>query len=138
MSGQIHNEGGRHVGEAKVVLSTGLILSTKWYERLKWFVLVFLPAFSALYFGLSAVWDNLPAAEQVVGTSAILATFLGLVLGLSNQNFKKQGSDGSINAQIQGDQVVLSRISLPNIAPEELAARKSITIQVNPTNGLSQ
>lgn len=132
----INEDGPKH--EAVAVPSTGLILSAKWYERFKWFVLIFLPAFSALYFGLSAIWPSLPYPTEVVGTAALLATFLGLLLGLSSQNFNKQGADGSINALIRGDQVVLSRITLPNIAPEELAMKKSITIQVNPKSGLSQ
>lgn len=125
--------------EPQPVKSTGPVLSAAWYERLKWFTLIFLPAFGTLYFGLSDIWD-LPAAAQVLGTTVSLGTFLGLVLGISSTNFKKQGADGSINAIIQGDQVVLSRLALPNIAPEELAAKKSITIQVNPegTTGLSQ
>ena len=130
-------EGPRHAEES-VSTSTGVLLSSKWYARFKWFTLIFLPGFSGLYFGLAAVWPELPAAEQVVGTSALIATFLGLLLGASSSTFNKQGADGSINAQVQGDQVVLSRISLPNIAPEELAKKKSITIQVNPTTGLSQ
>jgi hypothetical protein len=132
------DDGPRHSASSASAVTSGVVLSDKWYARLKWFTLIFLPAFSGLYFSLAAVWEQLPAAEQVVGTSAIFATFLGLLLGVSSQNFNKQGADGSINAQVKGDQVVLSRISLPNIAPEELAKKKSITIQVNPTSGLSQ
>jgi len=128
---------GKHVEES-VTTPTGLVLSSKWYNNLKWLVLIFIPALSALYFGLSAVFPGLPGGTQVVGTLALLATFLGLILGLSSQNFAKQGSDGSINAVIDGDQVVLSNFALPNIAPEELAAKKSVTIQVNPTSSVSQ
>ena len=119
--------------EETVTTSTGLVLSSKLYGHVKWLVLIFIPAFSALYAGLSVVIPGLPAVAAVIGTLALLSTFLGLTLGISSQNFAKQGADGSINAQIQGDQVMLSNFSLPNIAPEELAAKKSITIQVNPT-----
>lgn len=127
------NEGKpKHALEETNVASTGLVLTTQWYAGIKWLTLIFLPAFSGLYFGLSAIWPGLPAAEQVVGTCAIAATFLGLLIGRSDQNFKKNGADGSINAQLQGDQVLLSRLMLPNITPEDLAAKKSITIQVNP------
>lgn len=119
-------------------VATGFVLSPKVYELAKWFVLIFLPAFSALYFGLSAIW-NLPATEQVVGTCAVVALFLGSILGISNRNFQRQGADGQINAVVEGDEVVLSRLALPHITPEQLAAKKSITIQVNPTGpGLSQ
>ena len=122
------DEGPKHSSEVK----TGPILSPRLYEALKWFTLVFLPAFSALYFGLSAILD-LPAGEQVVGTCALVSLFLGSLLGISSHNFKAQGADGSINANIVGSDVVLSRIALPNITPEELATKKSITIQVNPS-----
>lgn len=132
------DEGPKHSNEASTVLSSGPVLSAVLYERIKWFALIFLPAFSGLYFGLASIWEQLPAAEQVVGTAALLGTFLGLLLGLSSQNFKKQGSDGSINANVQGDQVILSRLALPNITPEQLAHKKSITIQVNPSGGASQ
>lgn len=131
------NVDGRQVGVAQTP-SAGPVLSAAWYEFLKWFTLIFLPAFSALYFGLAAIWVELPAAEQVVGTSAILATFLGLILGRSSQNFNKQGADGAIYAQVDGDQVILSRLALPNITPEELATKSSITIRVNPNTGASQ
>jgi len=107
------------------------VLSPAWYNRLKWFTLIFLPAFSALYFGLGSIWA-LPATEQVVGTCAVLATFLGALIGISNRNFQKEGADGSINARIEGNTVLLSDLRLPSIAPEELAAKKSVTIQVNP------
>jgi hypothetical protein len=118
--------------------SSGLVLSSKTYNNIKWFVLIFLPAFGALYSG-AALLFGLAYVAQVVGGTALLATFLGITLGISNSNFQKAGADGSIGAQIQGNEVVLSNLSLPNIAPEELAAKKSITIQVNPQGtGLSQ
>lgn len=124
--------------EESVTTATGLVLSTTWYNRFKWLVLIFIPAFSSLYFGASLLAPALPAAGEVVGFLALLATFLGVILGISTTNFAKQGADGSINARIQGDQVILSDFALPDIAPEELAAKKSVTIQVNPTSGSSQ
>ena len=114
------------------VSANGLVLSSAWYNRLKWFTLIFLPAFGSFYYGLSLVWEALPLANQVVGTAALLATFLGVVLGISDRNFQKQGADGSLDARVDGDQVILSRLALPNITPEELASKKSVTIQINP------
>ena len=138
MTNNAPDEGPQHAAVTKSsIFSNGPVLSPGMYEKLKWFTLIFLPAISGLYFTLGAIW-HLPYIEQIVGTIAVLGTFLGLLLGLSSRNFKTQGADGSINASIQGDQVILSRIALPNIAPEELAAKKSITIQVNPTGPSSQ
>jgi len=116
----------------------GFVLPAKYYEFVKWFVLIFLPGLSSFYYGLSLIWEGVPAAGQVVGTLALLATFLGLILGVSNRNFKAQGADGYLNAAIDGDNVVFSRIALPNITAEELTRKKSVTIQVNPTFGASQ
>ena len=138
MTDNTPDEGPQHLAASKrAIFSNGPVLSPGSYEKLKWFTLIFLPAFSGLYFGFGAIWQ-LPYIEEVVGSIAVLGTFLGLLLGLSSRNFKTQGADGSINATIQGDQVVLSKIALPNIAPEELAKKKSITIQVNPSSKSSQ
>lgn len=62
------------------------LLSNKAYDRLKWVVLVFLPAFGALYFGLAALW-GLPKADEVVGTCAILATFLGALIKVGDRTY---------------------------------------------------
>lgn len=59
------------------------------YDKLKWTVLIGLPAISALYFGLSQIW-GLPYAEQVVGTIAVIAVFGGTVLGISSHNYNKE------------------------------------------------
>lgn len=110
----------------------GFMLSSQWYERLKWFVLIFLPALGAFYFGLSNLWPGLPSPVQVVGTISLVAVLLGTLIGISSKNFKNNGADGSIGAKIVGDNVILSKFKLPNISPEELAKKKSVTIQVNP------
>lgn len=75
---------------------SNITLTDKVYNFLKWFTLLFLPAFSAAYFSLSDIW-GLPNAEKVVGTCAILATFIGALLGLSTKNF---------TAPVQGQIVV--------------------------------
>jgi len=131
------DEGPKHSRTASTIFSNGPVLSPALYEKFKWFTLIFLPAFSALYYSLGAIW-GFPYVEQVVGTAAMVSVFLGTLLGISSRNFKTQGADGSINASVVGDNVVLSRIALPNITPEELAVKKSITIQVNPSSTSSQ
>lgn len=112
--------------------TTGPILSEKWYERLKWFTLVFLPAFGAAYFSASLLIPVLPYAAEVVGLTAILATLFGSTVAVSNRNFKKSGADGSIKATIDGDTVYLSKLNLSEITPEDLAGRNQIVVQVNP------
>lgn len=65
------------------------MLPNKVYNALKWIALIFIPAVSALYFGLSQIW-GLPYGEQIVGTLALVETFLGALLGISTNIYNKQ------------------------------------------------
>ena len=73
-------------------------LSNKAYDILKFIAVVLLPALGTLYFTLANTW-GLPAAEQVLGTGAAFATFLGVVLKLGDRSYNnsKQQYDGEIN-----------------------------------------
>lgn len=63
------------------------LFSDKVYDCLKWCVLVFIPAATSLYVGLSMVW-GWPLAEEVAKTSALICAFLGALLGISNLSYK--------------------------------------------------
>lgn len=65
-----------------------MTLSNKAYDILKWIALILIPALEALYFGLSQIW-GLPYGEEIVGTLAIIGTFLGAVLGVSSASYNK-------------------------------------------------
>lgn len=69
-----------------------MILSNKLYDILKWVAQIALPALGTLYFGLSQIW-GLPYGEQVIGTIAVIDTFLGALLGVSTANYRKQGAE---------------------------------------------
>ena len=62
-------------------------MDSKIYDWLKWCVLVFIPALTTAYVGLSAIW-GWPFAEEVAKTSAIICTLLGTILGISNLQYK--------------------------------------------------
>lgn len=64
-------------------------LSNKVYDVLKYITQIVLPAIATLYFALSGIW-GLPYAEQVVGTITAIVTFLGVILGISSANYKKE------------------------------------------------
>lgn len=64
-------------------------LSNKVYDVLKYITQIGLPAIGTLYFALSGIW-NLPYAEQIVGTITAVVTFLGVLLGISSANYKKE------------------------------------------------
>ena len=64
-------------------------LSNKAYDILKWIAQILLPAVGTLYFALAGIW-GLPYGEQVVGTITAVDTFLGVVLGISSSQYKKE------------------------------------------------
>ena len=67
-------------------------MSNKLYDVLKYIAQIVLPALGALYFGLSRIW-GLPYGEEIVGTIAVIDTFLGALLGISNAQYRKREGD---------------------------------------------
>ena len=67
------------------------------YDFLKWSALIALPAFGTFYFTLAPLW-NLPAANQVAGTTLALTTLLGTLLGIATRNYNNSDSkfDGTL------------------------------------------
>lgn len=63
-------------------------LSNKTYDILKYIAQYVLPALGALYFGLAKIW-GLPYGTEIVGTIALVDTFLGTLLGLSTKSYNK-------------------------------------------------
>jgi hypothetical protein len=63
-------------------------MSNKVYDVLKWIAIIFLPAVGTLYFALAGTW-GLPYGEQIVGTITAIDTFLGVILGISSAQYKK-------------------------------------------------
>lgn len=64
-------------------------MSNKTYDALKYIAQYVLPAVGTLYFALAGIW-GLPYGEQVVGTITAVDTFLGVILGISSANYKKE------------------------------------------------
>lgn len=108
------------------------VLSEGSYDFLKKFVTLILPALSSLYFGLAQIW-GLPAAEEVVGTCALLATFLGVVLGISSARYNES------TMATQGDLVVTPNpdgspnlVLALNEGAEKIVDKKTVTFKVRP------
>lgn len=74
-----------------------MTMNNKVYDILKWVAMIVLPALATLYLGLSNVW-GLPYGEEVSTTITLVNTFLGTVLMISNNQYKKQG-DSNANAK---------------------------------------
>lgn len=64
-------------------------LPNKIYDILKWVTMIVIPGLGTLYSALAAIW-GFPLGEQIVSTCTAVTTFLGVVLGISNYNYKKQ------------------------------------------------
>jgi len=63
-------------------------MSNKTYDILKWIALVFLPAFTTLY-GVIGATCNIPYTQQVLTIMVAFDTFLGTILGISSNEYKK-------------------------------------------------
>lgn len=68
-----------------------MVMNNKVYDVLKWLCMVVSPAVCTLIVTLNSLWNwNLPV-EAIVGTITAITTFTGVVLGISNATYKKEG-----------------------------------------------
>lgn len=106
-------------------------LNNKVYDTLKWVTLIFIPAVSAAYFGLSGVLD-LPVPEKVVGTLAVLATFLGAILGISTQGYNNSDAkyDGVMRVNTNNPDKDVFTFELYQ-SPEDFPDKESLTFKVS-------
>ena len=63
-------------------------MSNKAYDTLKWIAMYLLPAIGTLYFALAGIW-GFPYGEQIVGTITAIDTFIGVILGISTNQYNK-------------------------------------------------
>jgi len=67
-------------------------MSNKTYDVLKFIAQIVLPAVGTLYFALANIW-GIPYAEQIVGTITAVDTFIGVLLGISTKQYRKEYDD---------------------------------------------
>lgn len=107
-----------------------VMLSDTAYNRGKKLVQVWIPALSSLYFGLGNIW-GFPAIEQIVGSLAVLATFLGVCLGLSSSQYNASKAafvgDLVIGTSDSGRKLFSLEV---NGDPNELELKSSVTFNV--------
>jgi len=110
--------------------NTSLVLSDRTYNKVKQVTQLVLPGIGSLYFGLSTIW-GLPAGEEVVGTTSLMAVFLGTVLGFSSKQYKNSGAayDGEMVVTEDGGGVRNFMLSLDK-DPEALKDMKSVSFKV--------
>lgn len=63
-------------------------LPDKWYNILKWVVVIFLPALNVAIFGLGELYGF--DAHYVCGTITIVQTFIGALIGVSTYSYNKE------------------------------------------------
>lgn len=88
----------------KTERTTKMKLSNRLYDTLKWITTIVLPALGTLYFALSGIW-GFPYGEQIVGTITAIVTFLGVILGISNYQYKEDGQTQMFNEDLLKDMV---------------------------------
>ena len=66
-------------------------MNNKMYDVLKWIALVVLPAIAFFYESLASIW-GLPFADQIPETVMAVDLFLGVLLGVSSETYKKNNS----------------------------------------------
>lgn len=68
-----------------------LKLSDKIYNILKWICLIVAPAVITLLITLTNLWGWDIPIEAITGTISAIVTFIGVVIGISNMNYNKEG-----------------------------------------------
>lgn len=71
------------------------LFSENMYDKLKFVAQVLLPALATLVFGFTELWE-LPYGLKFVGTITLVDTFLGVLLGISNIQYKRGITRGEI------------------------------------------
>lgn len=61
------------------------------YTVLKWITLIVIPALSAAYTGLAAVW-GWPYAGEIAKTATVICTLLGALIGISTASYYQGGN----------------------------------------------
>ena len=66
-----------------------MILSNISYDRMKWFALVFFPAFEVLILTLGKIW-GIPYYSEIGASVAAVGVFLAAILGVSSKSYYKE------------------------------------------------
>lgn len=65
-----------------------MLIPDKIYNILKWICLILLPALAFGYGQLADIW-NMPMAEQIPKTINLVATIIGILIGVSTYSYKQ-------------------------------------------------
>jgi hypothetical protein len=73
------------------------VLNDAIYGKVKWLIVVVIPAVGTLYFALAKIWD-LSSGEQILGTLLAVQAFLGVIFAISTSQYNNSDTkyDGAI------------------------------------------
>ena len=74
-------------------------IPNKVYDALKWVVMIILPALATLYSDLSGIW-GFPYGSEIPSTIMKVAVFLGVCIGVSSYNYKKDKKTVVLNEDL--------------------------------------
>jgi hypothetical protein len=106
-------------------------ISNRTYDALKNVTQLWLPAFGTLYLTLSTQWSQLTNADAVAASCLALATFFGVVLRISNNNYVSKGI-GQVGAVVvtQDTPDLLSYSLDFDVDPADIKNMKTVTFKV--------
>lgn len=64
-------------------------MSNKLFDIIRFLCEILVPALGTLYFGLSKIW-GLPYGQEITGTCACIAVFLGAIIGISRAQYSEE------------------------------------------------
>lgn len=99
------------------------------YDVLKALAQIYIPAAATFYGALAGIW-GLPDVTQVLGSTAALDAFLGVILAISSAGYIPP-TDGSMVVDKSNPAKDVYTLALA-AHPSTLAAKKSITLAVTP------
>jgi hypothetical protein len=102
-------------------------MNNKIYDALNNVVKLVLPGIGTLYFTFASIW-HLPYGEQVVGSFAALATFLGLVITVAKRSWSTD-MDGTLSVDVSDPSKDVYSLSV-NVPLDELAQKDALAIKV--------
>lgn len=107
-------------------------LNNKIYDTLKYIAQYVLPAAGTLYFAIASIW-GLPYGEQIVGTITAVDAFLGVLLGISSNQYN---GDGVLRIDESNKEKDIYRLEV-NIPLENLKEKDSVILKIDPNANLS-
>jgi hypothetical protein len=106
------------------------MVNNKVYDVIKILVQIILPAFATLYTTLASIW-GFPGVTEIVGTTAAIATFLGVFLKLSSSKYNNSDDRYDGDLVVSGTEGGPMTYSLElNDVPKALHQQESVRFKV--------